>query len=197
MKIEKMEGFITQAEVDTYITRQNIKRYFCDRSVETVGSEASLVITVVEESSDSPIMSGPGKLWPFHMPPKDDPVQEKVMELILSKAKKLFTVLLYLDRLSLLEAFFVIDLYDDVFPIQETDKRLLGIGTLEDRREICKAQWIVPPVLDPHNHFHFPQNFISPFLDEEKIGSGTFGNVYKVKPATGHLIASPSVSVSV
>ncbi len=108
-------------------------------------------------------------------------------EKIVPSARKLFTVLV-LARLEkfILQFLVVRGITDTIFPASDVDD-VLSLGSTEERRRFLKEQWTVPPILSAERHFEFPLGMILPFLEKKYVDNGSFGVIYKVKVAEGHL----------
>lgn len=104
----------------------------------------------------------------------------------LPRARKLVAVLV-LGRLER----HVLDLIvsrrttDEVFPIE--DWQVIPPLDTDERGQVRREQWSVPPVLGREEHIQFPRGAVLPFLSKESVSHGSFGIVYKVKIADGHL----------
>ena len=105
---------------------------------------------------------------------------------IVSKALKLFAVLVLLERADTITKYLSNGFSDKDFPIlKESD--IPNITCVEDKRALLKKQWQVPIVLQRSRNLDLPAEFIRPFLQSECRDHGSFAIVYKVLVANGHL----------
>lgn len=105
---------------------------------------------------------------------------------LLPRARKLIAVLV-LRQLEgrILDLVVASGTSDDVFPIEAwNDVPLLEA---DEQSMVREEQWVVPPILRREEHIRLPRGAILPFLSKESVNHGSFGIVYKVKVADGHL----------
>lgn len=115
------------------------------------------------------------------------PIPPDLPQRIVPRARKLFAVLV-LSELEGSISEFVIEhgVTDHVFPVSDSDA-IPPLGSREERRKFLKEQWTIPPILKEGEHLELPLGTILPFLEMKYIEHGSFGAVYKVRVAEGHL----------
>jgi hypothetical protein len=118
------------------------------------------------------------------LPATDDP-SEDLRKLILS-ARKLFAVLVLAGLDHFLHIITCEKITDNIFSTTDLNA-LTFLKSSEERRRFLKEQWTIPPVLDGESHMEFPSGVALPFLQKKFVDHGTFGMVYKVRIAEGHL----------
>ena len=75
---------------------------------------------------------------------------------------------------------------DEIFPVKQGNISFLKDDN--DKYHFYLAQWAVPLVFSPEQHMELPREASLPFLYKTRINHGTFGIVYKVRVADGHLV---------
>lgn len=115
------------------------------------------------------------------------PVPQEELRKIVPSARKLIAVLV-LAELEHYILDFIIDrrITDNVFSAGDSNA-IIFLESSEERRRFLKEQWTVPPVLGGEKHLGFPLGTVLPFLQTKYVDHGTFGIVYKVRIAEGHL----------
>ena len=112
---------------------------------------------------------------------------------------KLYAILILLDESRRIKDLFTRPkppVVDDVLLFQEdfcTEKDLQKIGLWDIKESFYRAQWIFPPLLTGKSLQKFdPTSFIFPFTSKrKKVGHGSFGVVFKVEIAKGHMKLPP------
>ena len=102
------------------------------------------------------------------------------------RSRKLFAILILLALERHIENLLDNGITDDIFPAHESDLSILEDD--EDRHRFLVEQWTIPLPFHPEQNMNIPRNAILPFLSKERINYGTFGIVYKVRVADGHLV---------
>jgi hypothetical protein len=102
------------------------------------------------------------------------------------RARKLIAILILLDLEILIENVIGLGICDTLFPANRANVAFLNDDA--DKYHFCLAQWVVPPVFDPEKLMELPKEAIFPFLSKTRINHGSFGIVYKVRIANGHLL---------
>jgi hypothetical protein len=102
------------------------------------------------------------------------------------RSRRLFAILILLALECHIENVLDNGITDDIFPAQESDLSILEDD--EDRHRFLVEQWTIPLPFHPEQNMNLPRDAILPFLSKEKINYGTFGIVYRVRVADGHLI---------
>jgi hypothetical protein len=115
------------------------------------------------------------------------PVPPELLQKIVSGSRKLFAVLVLAElEKSILDIIIVRGITDDVFPAYGSDA-IPPLESSEERRRFLKEQWAIPPILGGKRHLEFPSGTVLPFLQKKYVDHGTFGVVYKLRVAEGHL----------
>ncbi|KAJ4299795.1 hypothetical protein N0V90_005041 [Kalmusia sp. IMI 367209] len=131
----------------------------------------------------------------------NDRALDDLSTVISKRFKKTFALLLYTDRTDAIRKIrdYSEELSDDVLfstPLLSSrpyDPELFPWDPQDSMKDVrdslIRTQWIIPPRLVSHTHQRFPvKDFIFPFEDRpEGINHGSYGTVYKVKIAEGHL----------
>ena len=117
-----------------------------------------------------------------------------IVSTIVSKAPKLFAILVLLELEHRIPDLINKGTTDDVFPIRQVN--FPGFEDDKNLQDVCREQWIVPPKLDDAAHLELPRDARLPFTEKDFSNNGTFGIIYKVKVADGHLSANSSVRVA-
>jgi hypothetical protein len=102
------------------------------------------------------------------------------------RSRKLFAILILLALERHIENLLDNGITDNIFPAYESDLSILEDD--EDRHSFLVEQWTIPFPFHPEQNMNIPRNAILPFLSKERINYGTFGIVYKVRVADGHLV---------
>jgi len=110
---------------------------------------------------------------------------------IVSTARKLFAILVLLELEHQAPALIRSGKSDSMFPIDETD--IPPFETQHHLQAFFSEQWIIPPRFDRDKHLEFSGATVLPFLEKERANNGTFGVLYKVRLADGHLDGYSSV----
>jgi hypothetical protein len=106
---------------------------------------------------------------------------------IVPGARKLFAVLVLAElEKSILDVIVVRGITDNVFDASGLNA-IPWLESSDETRRFSKEQWTVPPILKGEKHLEFPFGTVLPFLEKKCVDHGTFGVVYKVKVAEGHL----------
>ena len=110
---------------------------------------------------------------------------ERALAKSLPRARKLLAVLVLAELESYIPLIITQGITDDIFPIES----LQTIPPLDSKEEamLFKEQWSIPPVLQSEKHLQLPEGALLPFLQKKLVDSGSFGIVYRVKLAKGHL----------
>lgn len=107
---------------------------------------------------------------------------------ILSKAPRLFAIHVLLDRGCDVQKYLSRGYGDRNLAFLEMpdDPEL---GSFRDKKSLYDRQWQVPAPLIPEEHKTFPVGYIAPLIyaDTQPIDNGSFGYVYEVRVADGHL----------
>jgi len=83
------------------------------------------------------------------------------------------------------------EITDAIFPLQDTQiTAIFPMLDSEGRSKLLEEQWTIPPVLRQNEHLEFPEGAPLPFLRKQRDKHGSFGLVFKVKIADGHLDTS-------
>jgi hypothetical protein len=108
-------------------------------------------------------------------------------EIIVPSSRKVFAVLVLAGLEKWILDFFVVRrITDKIFPASDSDV-MHSPGTAEERHRFLKEQWTIPPILSAERHLDFPLGTILPFLGKKFADHGSFGRLYKVRVAEGHL----------
>lgn len=120
------------------------------------------------------------------MPPTQD-----LVNAIITKAPKLFAVLLLIENENYIKPLLKHGLDDDAWPLLETE--VPEFENVQKREQFYKAQWLIPPVLTNKRHLNLPGDAPLPFVQKFFGGNGSFGVIWKVKVSPGHLQAQHEV----
>ena len=112
---------------------------------------------------------------------------------IASIAPKLFAILVLLEQETAITEYLSKGFCDKNFPIS-TKAHIPDLNYGGNKRGIYEKQWCVPIVLDEREHLDLPTEFKAPFLENNYKDHGSFGSVFKVRVANGHLANYDSVS---
>ena len=111
---------------------------------------------------------------------------------IASTARKLFAILVLLELEHHAPNLIRERISDRLFPIH--DKADIPLFETESQRQaFFTEQWTIPPRFDRDKHLECPTATVLPFLEKERVNNGTFGILYRVKVADGHLHGYSSV----
>ena len=111
---------------------------------------------------------------------------------ITSKSPKLFAILVLLGRECTIVEYHSRDFYDRSFPVLKPAD-IPDIGYPADQQGIYIRQWHIPIVLKRSPHLNLPFEFVPPILEKCDVRNGSFGYVYKVRMADGHVPQYKSV----
>ena len=120
-----------------------------------------------------------------HEPPGPD--FQSLLAKSLPRARKLVAVLILAELDHYIPIFIAQGATDDIFRTQ--DMRGLPFMESEERARLAKEQTAVPPILREKEHLLLPQGTVLPFLQKKRVNHGSFGIVYRVTIARGHLDA--------
>lgn len=122
-------------------------------------------------------------------------LESHALSTIVSKASKLFSILVLMGCEYHIEDWIAEDISDDIFPIVDQNQVPSHFEVDEDRRTFFRYQWAFPPVFNAQDHMNFPRDTVLPFLEREHVNNGTFGLIYRVRVADGHLAGVEEVSI--
>lgn len=123
------------------------------------------------------------------------PAQTQVISAIVSKASKLFSILVLIECDYHIAGLIADGITDNIFPIAEEDK-VTYFEVDQSRQDFFKLQRQFPPVFETETHMDWPENTKLPFLEKTWMNSGAFGLIYRVRVADGHLTGHQSVSIA-
>src|SRR4051812_31058142 len=115
----------------------------------------------------------------------------EMIHTIVSKALKLFAVLVLTEQEHHILYLLGNDINDDKFPMLEA--KVPELESLQQREEFYWAQWTFSLILKKEKHLELPGVVPLPFMYEKPEGFGAFGVVTKVKISPGHLPEHKSV----
>lgn len=118
-------------------------------------------------------------------------IDEELVGRILCDASRVFAILVLIERKYHIFDFLDRRLCDDLLPIGKFD--LPDFGAEDDRDKFYRLQFHFPPIFERHRHLELLEQMVLPFLRYSIIDNGSFGYVYKVKVAQGHLPGSQNV----
>ena len=121
-------------------------------------------------------------------------VTKDLLEQIASEAPRIFAILLLAEREYHIFNFLDRHLCDDSLPIDEAD--VPDFETEDDRRNFFRTQLRFPPVFKKQRHLEVSEDIVLPFLELSYVANGSFGMIYRVKLAEGHLPESTIVKSS-
>lgn len=104
-------------------------------------------------------------------------------------SRKLFAVLVLagLERFAV-ECIINRGITDVIFPVRSSDD--IPPLNRDEGDRFLKEQWAIAPILREGEHLDFHRGTVLPFLHKVFVDHGSFGRVYKVKIAEGHLRCS-------
>lgn len=108
-----------------------------------------------------------------------------IVSLIFDKLPIIFSILLYDENEENFLNFLYRQEYDSRLPLTEDDLRFLEPSVA---RKFCERQWeFISPLLIKHKlHWELKDREILPFLRDEYIDEGCFGQVFVVSLCPGH-----------
>lgn len=114
---------------------------------------------------------------------------DELASIILQQARKVFGILILADSVELLGKFYSHGiLHDDKLPLEESMLGLLFPENGDTRAkshhgDILKEQWkFLAPSFSPSVlHQEFRDELILPFIKNDHIGRGSFGDVYRIE----------------
>lgn len=112
---------------------------------------------------------------------------------IVTKAPRLFSILVLIERVYHVPNLILRGLDDENIPLGEADLLLEGE---EGQHEFFTAQRAFPPIFEKHRRLEISRDIVLPFLEKTYVNHGTFGHIYKVEVAYGHLPEYTSVRPS-
>lgn len=116
-----------------------------------------------------------------------------ISDAIVSRAPKLFAILLLLGHEHAIEQYLSNGFCDENFPIRDKSQ-IPAIGRTDLRQKLYDKQWCIPVVLDPDIHLDLPLEFVPPLIiDPNWFEHGSFGIIRSVRVAKGHLPRYDSV----
>ena len=116
-----------------------------------------------------------------------------LVDFIITKASKLFAVLVLIERVDSLTTLVESGWDDGVWPLSEAE--IPQFDDIQKRQEFIEKQWLIPPVFTKERHMELPGDAPLP-LRKEYIGNGSFGVVWKVKFFPGHFQTTDKVWAS-
>lgn len=127
------------------------------------------------------------------------PVDPAIVPDIVSKAPKLFSILVLLQCEYLVTKLIAEGVFDSIFPIlyeDDVSKRLPPeLLPSRFRGPLFRQQRDFPLAFKARDHMEIPQNYTVPFLKKNIVNNGTFGVIYDVEVAEGHLLGNENVSI--
>lgn len=117
--------------------------------------------------------------------------QLETIQTIVSKAPKLFAILVLTEQEHHIFYLLGNDINDDRFPMLEAE--VPEFESLEQREKFYRTQWRFSLVLKKEKHLELPGDVPLPFTYEKAEGFGAFGIVSKVMISPGHLPEHKSV----
>ena len=115
----------------------------------------------------------------------------ETIQTIVSKAPKLFAILVLTEQEHHIFYLLGNDINDDRFPMLEAE--VPEFESLQQREKFYWTQWRFSLVLKKQEHLELPGVVPLPFTHEKAEGFGAFGVVSKVKISPGHLPEHKSV----
>lgn len=104
----------------------------------------------------------------------------------IARSRKLIAILILLGLEIHIENVIGLGNSDEIFPVKQANISFLDND--DDKYRFCLAQWTVPLAFSSEQHMELPREASLPFLSKTRINHGTFGIVYKVRVADGHLV---------
>lgn len=120
-------------------------------------------------------------------------IGEDLIDRIASEAPRIFAILLLIERGYHILSFLDGRLCDEKLPIDEVN--VPHFETEDDRLNFFRIQFCFPPIFEKHRHLELPEEIVLPFVEFSYVANGSFGMVYKVKVAEGHLLGSADVKL--
>ena len=116
------------------------------------------------------------------------PLRPAKLHEIVSKAPRLFAIHVLLNRGCDVMKYLSQGLGDKDLPFLEIPEGP-EFGSPQENRSLHHRQWEIAPTLDPSEHRAFPADFKPPFAFKASRpkNRGSFGHVYQVRMADGHL----------
>jgi hypothetical protein len=105
---------------------------------------------------------------------------------IIARSRKLIGILILLDLEIHIEDILGMGICDEIFPVKQGN--IFFLENDDDKYRFYLEQWAVPLAFSPEHHMNLPREAILPFLSKTRVNHGTFGIVYKVRVADGHLV---------
>lgn len=105
---------------------------------------------------------------------------------IIARSRKLIAILILLNLEIHIENVIGLGICDEIFPVKQGNISFLKDD--DNKYHFYLAQWAVPLAFSPEHHMELPREASLPFLSKTRINHGTFGIVYKVRVADGHLV---------
>ena len=131
-----------------------------------------------------------------HLESRGVPVSAEIRGKIVDKGLRLFAILILLKCEEAVNSIFQ-HLDDDVLPLEKTDigNMIPEAARIVDRQEFLNHQHYFFPVLTcEYPPQQYPRSSKLPFTQKSKeLMHGSYGEVFKVKIATGHLKGHPPV----
>jgi hypothetical protein len=115
----------------------------------------------------------------------------ETIQTIVSKAPKLFAILVLNDQEHHIFYLLRNDINDDRFPMLEVE--VPEFESLQQREKFYQTQWRFSLILKKEKHLELPGDVPLPFTYEKAEGFGAFGVVSKVVVSPGHLPEHKSV----
>jgi hypothetical protein len=116
---------------------------------------------------------------------------QDLVDAILTRAPRLFSVLLLIDRVNRITTLLESGWDDGRWPLSEV--KVPEFDCDQKRQEFFQTQWLLPPIFTREKHLEFPGDAPLPLLKKDIGGNGSFGVIWKVKIAGGHLQAPDEV----
>jgi hypothetical protein len=104
---------------------------------------------------------------------------------LISRSRKLIAVLILLGLETYIEDVTLKGVDDEIFPASQDHITFLNSG--EDKYRFCLEQWVIPSAFSPNQHMELRKEAILPFLNKTRVSHGSFGIVYRVRIAEGHI----------
>lgn len=120
-------------------------------------------------------------------------IGEDLIDRIASEAPRIFAILVLIEREYHILSFLDSRLCDEKLPIDEVN--VPHFETEDDKHNFFRLQFCFPPIFKKHRHLELPEEIVLPFVELSHVANGSFGMVYKVKVAKGHLLGSADVKL--
>lgn len=124
---------------------------------------------------------------------REDCPNKEILQQIASSAPKLFAILILLEQETAITEYLSKGFCDKDFPILDK-AQIPDFVYDENKQALYEKQWCIPIVLHQSQHLDLPTEFKPPFLENSYKNHGSFGSVFKVRVANGHLPHHNSVS---